>query len=246
MPSRMEKYYQTDGEIQKRSRKNEELYKTIYDDVEYTNVEGISIIEKNERIDIEKIRSLLNVDTPKPERSRITPIVEDKIETFDEEKSYDIKDVLSKAKSERPETNRLANTQYNILKNINLDEKITEKKSLDENDLKNMIEAITTTSKLSQTSDFTDDLSGDLLDDLKTLHDSNLKKQIEVENKPDEMDKSFFTSFADFKTEDFEELKDIKNEVKKNNTLVKIILFIFAVIIVTGIMFIVYHFMGGN
>lgn len=243
MPSRMEKYYQTNGEVQKRSRKNEDLYRTMYDDVEYTNVEGISIIEKNERIDIEKIRSLLNIETPKPERSMVTPVRDEKIETFDEEKSYDIKDVLSKAKSERPENNRLANTQYNILKNINLDEKITEKKSIDEDDLKNMIEAITTTSKLSQTGDFTNDLTGDLLDDLKTIHDSNLKKQVEED---DEMDKSFFTSFADFKTEDFEELKDIKNEVKKNNTLVKIILFIFSVIIVTGIMFIVYHFMGGK
>lgn len=245
MPSRMDKYYQSDVTLQKRSRRNQDLYKSIYDDVEYTNVEGISIIEKNERIDIDKIKELLNKDQPKPQRTLdIRDINIDKKEekSFEEEKNYDLKDVLDKAKSERPEQPvkpKLSNTQYNILKNLNLDQQFEEKNTVDDDELKSMIEAITINSKLGQT--------GDLLDDLKTIHDSSLRSQIEKEEQPeDEMDKSFFTSSLGFTSNDFEELKDIKQEVKKNNTLVKVLLFIFLVVIATGIMFILYHFLGSK
>ena len=48
MPSRMERYYNP-PEKKSRASKNKELYRTIYDEVEYSNVEGISVIEKNEK-----------------------------------------------------------------------------------------------------------------------------------------------------------------------------------------------------
>lgn len=245
MPSRMDKYYQAGETTQKRSQRNQDLYKSIYDDVEYTNVEGISIIEKNEKIDIDKIRELLNRDQPKPQRSvdiRDIKIEKEEPQPKEEEKNYDIRDILDKAKSERPEQSvqkKLSNTQYNILKNLNLDQQFEPKETVDEDELKNMIESITINSKLSQT--------GDLLDDLKTIHDSSLKSQIEKEEpKEEEMDKTFFTSSLGFTSNDFEDLKDIKQEVKKNNTLVKVLLFIFLVVIATGIMFILYHFIGSK
>ena len=36
------------NEIKRRTAKNQDLYKSIYEEAEYSNVEGISIIEKNE------------------------------------------------------------------------------------------------------------------------------------------------------------------------------------------------------
>ena len=227
MPSRMEKYYHIDEGLQRRSNKNKSLYDSIYEDVEYSNVEGISIIEKDEQVDIDKIRELLGYDKPKKEEKKEVKVSTPK--TYIEEKNYDINAVLNKAKNERPEEEKLANTQYNILKNLNLEQEFKEKRKIDDDELKNMIETITINSKNGQTAD--------LLDDLKTISSSKMKEEIE-----EEMDKSFFTSSLGFTSKDFEDLKDIKDEVKKNSLLVKILLFIFSVIIVTGIIFAVYNF----
>ena len=242
MPSRMEKYYETKS----RTTKNKELYRTIYDEVEYTNVEGISVIEKNEKIDIEKIKELINgtnnINKPKEyKKEEIKPLVEE----IEEQKNYDIRDVLNKAKSERTDKdNRYSNIKYNVLRNIdiNSDPKVPE--DINEEQLKSMIEAISNNSKGEATSD--------LLDDLKSICDPNLKKEVkeELENTQlqntkfiqENLDKSFFTSSLDFSSEDFEELKEIKKDIKKNNLLTKILLFILLVIVITGVLFLVYHF----
>ena len=247
MPSRMERYY-SPSEKKSRASKNKELYRTIYDEVEYSNVEGISVIEKNEKIDIDKIRELINgtnnVNKPKPIKEEPTlPIVEEE----EEEKSYDIRDVLDKAKSERQDkTSRFANTQYNILKGISLENKEVPN-SLSEDELKNMIEAISSNSKNGYTTD--------LLDDLKSIHDPNLAKEVEkVEVKSDNddvqntkliqsnIDKSFFTSSLEFTSDDFDDFKEMKESIKKNSILTKVLLFILLVIVIVGVLFLIYHF----
>ncbi len=244
MPSRMEKYY----EMKSRTVKNKELYRTIYDEAEYTNVEGISVIEKNEKIDIEKIKELINgtnnVNKPKEyKKEEIKPLVEE----IEEQKNYDIRDVLDKAKSERTDRDsRYSNIQYNVLKNIDLNSDTKVPDNVNEEQLKSMIEAISNNSK--------NDYTSDLLDDLKSICDPNLKNQVkeEINNEDtqlqntkliqENLDKSFFTSSMDFSSEDFEDLKEIKENIKKNNLLTKILLFILLVIIITGVLFLVYHF----
>ena len=246
MASRMERYYKS-SEIKTRSDKNKELYRTIYDEVEYSNVEGISVIEKNEKIDLDMIRKLVNGN---PEKKEIRPPKEEKvqpiIETPIEEKNYDIREVLDKAKSERVDKERKNfNTQYNILNNSNFSEEGKSEK-LDENELKSMIEAISYNSKGGYTMD--------LLDDLKSIHDPNIKQEIEakIDQKNEDLqdtkaidsniDKSFFTSSLDLTSADFEDIKEIKENVRKNNILTKVLLFVLSVIVVTGIIFLIYHF----
>ena len=242
MPSRMEKYYETKS----RTTKNKELYRTIYDEAEYTNVEGISVIEKNEKIDIEKIKELINgtnnINKPKERKIEVIKPLEEEIE---EQKNYDIRDVLNKAKSERTDKDsRYSNIKYNVLKNIDINSDTKVPDNVDEEQLKSMIEAISNNSKGEVTSD--------LLDDLKSICDSNLKKEVkeELDNTQlqntkliqENLDKSFFTSSMDFSSEDFEDLKEIKDDIKKNNLLTKILLFILLVIVITGVLFLVYHF----
>ena len=238
MPSRMEKYY----ESKSRAIKNKDLYRTIYDEVEYTNVEGISVIEKNEKIDIEKIKELINgtnnVNKPKEyKKEDIKPLVEE----IEEQKNYDIRDVLNKAKSERTDRDsKYSKTNYNILSESNLNTNVTS------DQLKDMIETISNNSKNSYTSD--------LLDDLKSICDPNLKSKIKEQEEnndlqntkliQDNIDKSFFTSSMDFSSEDFEDLKEIKENIKKNNLLTKVLLFILLVIIVTGTLLLIYHLKG--
>lgn len=142
MASRMERYYKS-SEIKTRSDKNKELYRTIYDEVEYSNVEGISVIEKNEKIDLDMIKELINGSKEKKE---VKPPREEKVQTVVEmpveEKNYDIREVLDKAKSERSDKERkIFNTQYNILKTSDFSEE-NRTETLDEDKLKSMIEAI--------------------------------------------------------------------------------------------------------
>ena len=238
MPSRMEKYY----ESKSRAIKNKDLYRTIYDEVEYTNVEGISVIEKNEKIDIEKIKELIkgtnNDNKPKEYKKEDIKLI---VEEIEEQKNYDIRDVLNKAKSERTDRDsKYSKTNYNILSESNLNTNVTS------DQLKDMIETISNNSKNSYTSD--------LLDDLKSICDPNLKSKIKEQEEnndlqntkliQDNIDKSFFTSSMDFSSEDFEDLKEIKENIKKNNLLTKVLLFILLVIIVTGTLLLIYHFKG--
>lgn len=220
----MERYYQADERIQKRSNKNKSLYDSLYEGAEYSNVEGISIIEKNESVDIEKIKELLNYDKKKEEDKPQTTTKVYEEPKIIEEKNHDLKAFLAQAKQDRPEKKELANTQYNILKNIDLTKNYNEKTT--EEELKKMIESITSNNQ-----------TGDLFDDLKTIHSSNLKEEVE-----EEMDKSLFTSSLGFTSKDFEDLNDIKHEVKKNGILVKILLFVLLVIIVTACIFLGYSF----
>lgn len=240
MPSRMERYYKTSSkETRRRVNKNQDLYKKIYDEVEYTNVEGISIIEKNEKLDMDKIRELIN---SREEIKKTKPIVEtifepEIIEEEVEQKNYDIRQILDKAKSERIDHEpSFSNTQYNILKSIKLSEEVSVPTAVSDDDLKDMIEAIT--NKNNDT--------GDLLDDLKSIHDPNMRALIEeqetIKINEEEVDKSFFTSSLGLSNEDFEDFKEMKDSIKTNNALTKVLLFILVLVLIAGIAFLVYHF----
>ncbi|MFA5604114.1 MAG: hypothetical protein WDA12_04640 [Bacilli bacterium] len=261
MSSRMEKYYKTNSNIKRRSVKNEDLYRTIYDVGEYSNIEGIANIEKKNEIDLTQIRELLkSVETNGREASK--PIVSPKTEIEDvsvavmdeEQKSYDIKDVLNKAKDERTEKtseyHQLSNTQFNILKKIKIDEPLSEE---EDQGLKELIHTITNTSMLNKLEDR--ELSLNLLSSLKDSENTLIKekshidsvieneepKKEEEKSKIDAIDKSFFTSSLGFCDEDFEDLKDIKKTLKKNTFFIKSLTFLLVSIIIGVIIYVVYN-----
>ena len=89
------------------------------------------------------------------------------------------------------------------------------------------------------------DYTLDLLADLKTIHDGNLKDEIADETNKEndnlkDIDKSFYTSSLGFSEDDFEQIKD---NIDKNNKLTKVIIFILSVIVVTAIMVGVYFYL---
>lgn len=246
MPSRMEKYYNNTQSRNTRTSRNNSLYDKLYDNTPYSNVESVTTIEKGSQIDLEKIKKLLEEhqeikDENLISKKRVYP--EKKNETYEEpEKDYDIKVALSKAKDGYVDDNKsrsLRNTQYNILKDIN----IKDIKENDDESLKDLISAITNTSVLNKMGD--KDLSLDILEDLKSdgktqVNIKPVDELIKSTNKDDDsMDKSFFTSSLSFGEKDFEELSDIKTSLKKNNILISILVFIFLVVIITGILFFV-------
>lgn len=252
MPSRMDRYYNNDrSETSSRSRRNSSLYDNIYDGKEYSNVKGIATIEKNNEIDIDKIKELLKEH--EESKNILRPVARRQVEPVQyeepqEEKNYDVMDVLSKAKDNYVEDNKnrsLRDTQYNILKNIDIKNTTTE----DEQSLKELINTITNTSILNKLGD--KDLSLDMLENLKSddntmigargTNDVFKTETDNSKNDEDTLDKSFFTSSLSFNDNDFEQLNDIKSSLKKNNILISILVFIFLALIITGILFTLYN-----
>lgn len=268
MASRMDRYYNSNSETRRRSRRNESLYDTIYnDDIEYSNVEGIARIEKTNEIDIDRIREMLKAEEEKKRKKTFQPVFrkeEVKPISIDldekDNRNYDIRDILTKAKEEKKEEEQdqyrnLKNTQYNILKNIKLKDRTSHEEETDESDeLKELIHTITSNSVLNQIND--KDLSLDLLEDLKaetnTIEQNSIKKILEeakerqtektneIENSR-ELDKSFFTSSLNFSDEDFDELRELGTTYRRNNILIKILI---AIVIVAIIAMIVLYFVN--
>jgi len=241
----MDKYYDSNN-TKARTAKNESLYRTIYEETEYSNVEGISVIEKNEKINMDMIKDLINRSNDlNKEKTLVRPKTIEIIEEddFEDNKSYDIRDVLSKAKDSRTNDNKkIFDTQYNILKGINIEEQMNVPKDVETEDLKEMIEAISANSK---------GYTMNLLDDLRSIYDPTMHEKIEekleeTKETPikEELDKSFYTSSMGFSDDDFEDLKQIKDDVKTNNILTKILIVILVLIILVGLGFLVFHFVA--
>jgi len=264
MKSRMERYYNTSTN-RGRTKANERLYEQIYQDDSYSNIAAVATLEKTNEIDLSKVKDLIKsreeYNKVKGYRDflpkRETPKIEVNEEP-EEEKDYDIKSILEKAKSERDINDelearrRLRNTQFDILKNLNIhDEKPKKINNIDNNDieseeLKNLINTITSTGVLNKMGD--DDLSLSLLSDLKPSGNTIVKSSslvasvIEEEKKAEEkkkhedemnIDKSFYTSSLNFSKDDFEDFKDVADSTKKSNKV--IIIIVTMLIIVIGV-----------
>lgn len=247
MASRMEKYHSNVSNTGSRSIRNEGLYKDIYEKSEYSNISNVATLEKTNEISLEQIQELLKERETKkkiPTIKRELPQV--KVEPV-EERSYDIRDVLVKAKDEHVSDNKnrsLKNTQYDILKNINIKDK------LDVSDQEELEKTLVNTSVLKTIDD--NELSLDMLSDLKSdttvqevISDDLLKEVKEVKDTyevkdDDGLDKSFYTSSLNFKDEDFEQLKDLQDSIASNNKMIKVLFFLLFLVIAGVVGYIVF------
>ena len=59
MASRMDRYYEEKQIPKKRSERNQTLYRDIYENVSYSNIEGVATIDKGSEIDINKVKQML-------------------------------------------------------------------------------------------------------------------------------------------------------------------------------------------
>ena len=247
MNSRMERYYKNKN-INLRSERNRDLYSNIYSNSKYTNIEGIASIDNANEIDITKIKEMLkNRENYQKERQyrKITGqpeeqeknVIKRRIVPNTEERNYDIRDVLNKARENKQPDDKervLKNTQYDILKNLDLKREKEKNEKSEEEELKELINTITNTSMLNKMGDV--DLAADLFktltsDDTKVGELNSVKDLIE-ENKNQrqsvDMDNSFFTSSLKLSKKDFE------NGEKKSLSLASKIIIALLVLIIIG------------
>ena len=247
MASRMEKYHSGTSQSGTRSVRNESLYKDIYENAEYSNIEGIAAMEKTNEISLEQIRELLKERETNKKRALVNREVQRTYTEPVEERNYDIRDVLVKAKDNynvSNENRRLSNTQLNILKGIDAKDK-----SYDDEEIER---TLVNTGVLKGFND--SELSLDMLSDLKSTGNTVVNKTNsalllkEVEEAKDKyqvkeddgLDKSFYTSSMNFKDEDFEQLKDIQDSIESNNKMIKTLFILFTLVVLVIVGFILY------
>ncbi len=260
MVSRMEKYYNNkSSKVRKRSEKNINLYDNIYTDGEYSNIEGIATIDKNNEIDITKLKNTIkNRENYKKRREFkgfndeeevVTETTKDFVEK--EVKNYDIRDILNKAKEKQPvedSPRSLDNTNYNILKDLKLN-KQDKYKDFEDDELKELINTITNTSMLNQMNDeelglnmFNLESTDEKLESSQTVKQLLEQARKYQENKTDSnLDQSFFTSSLNFSKDDFEDSENYIKERKNKKLLKRIFLFVGLLAITVGIIIGVYY-----
>ncbi len=206
MANRMDRYGEQDG--LSRTLKNRNLYDTLYDSKEYSIKTDERTISRTNELDLDAIKSMIAEEKKYEKKVQIVP--KEIVDNHEEEKAYDINEVLLQAR-----------TNY---KDDNV------KRSLKENpyEIREKIEKF----KEEEKPEVIDDMFGDLID-TKTLKEASIKEMINKEKK-DDSDKDTMALGLDDK--DFEELKDMHESIKKNNVLLKIFLgiLIFAALLVTA------------
>ena len=271
MNSRMSRYY-ADTELDNtRYGKNEELYKEISKSEldSYEVKSNTTILGDNKpEIDVEKIKQILDTkynEIPKRKSIRIEEVPEEK-EEREITKEYDINVILEKAKEEKEENyeeerlKKLRDTQFDILKNLDLETKATEeeKAESEEENLKNLINTIA----LNESKNTPHNTSLDILSELKgsgntevldgfkdeldkTLEqtETKLEEAKEKDLTDTKMINSFYTSSNALKEKDFEDIDDdFKDSIESNNILIKVIIGIIAIVFIVGIVIIVKNF----
>jgi len=249
MSSRMNKYYNEPEISNSRYHKNEELYKEIskselnsYDVKSNTTILGDN---KNE-IDVEKIKKILDTkynDVPKRRSIRIEEC--DEVEEEKEiTKEYDINVILEKAREQKEENykedrlKKIRDTQFDILKNLNLEREEEKEIEFEEDNLKALIDTIAFNEKNNK-----EEIALDILSDLKGDGDTEVLDALkeEIENKEEKnitdtkMINSFYTSSNALKNKDFEDIEDFSKSIESNNTFIKVIIAIIIIVFLVGV-----------
>ena len=248
MASRMDRYRNQEVEpTGMRTKRNEHLYARVEAPLEYSSVEGVARIDNTSSVDINKIKELLmREEEPK---KRVHPIIEEQenldktgeIATFQDmdEKNYDIRDILNKAKDEREEDNddcyrSLQDTGYDILKNIKIQNQEPE---INEKDLKKVGDTTLSLSMLDSLREEEDHEESKTIQNLLASEKETYREDDDFEEERT-LDNSFFTSSLNFSDEDFNELSDeLEEPKKKGNLFLKAILFLVMVALTTAAIF---------
>ena len=205
MSSRMNKYYENEEVVNTRVHKNEELYREIskneLDSFEVKSNTTILGENKNE-IDVEKIKKILDTKYNEVPKRKSIRLEEEPIEEEEKEitKEYDINVVLEKAREQKTDNyeeerlKKLHDTQFDILKNLQVEKTKTPENLDDEeednsvNDASENLQSLINTIALNEKNSQNEDL--DLLSDLKGSGNTEvLKKKLKKKKKKQKLKK---------------------------------------------------------
>lgn len=200
MKTRINKYYDDTPNIPpRRIKKNNELYEEIKkSELENFDIgSNAKVIGENDsQIDIDKLKDILekNYQEVPKRRSLKLDLPEEEEEELEKTKEYDINAILEKAREEKEvdyqseRLKKVRDTQYDILKNLELEEKEVKSKAADEKTKDELIDLIATIN-LNETQNYTKKLQEELknekeeeeeeeIDDDKTLDPLDILEEL--------------------------------------------------------------------
>lgn len=209
MANRMDRYGEEDG--LSRSLKNRSLYDTLYDSKEYSIKTNEKTISRTNEFNLDAIKSMIAEEKKYEKKVQIIP--KEIVDDHEDEKAYDINEVLVQARTNYKEDNL--------------------KRSLKENPFE-IRERIEKLKEEEEKPELLDDMFGDLIA-TKTLKEGSIKEIIEKE-KEETVEPEKTSLNLGLVDKDFEELKDMHESIKKNNVLLKIFLgiLILAALLITA------------
>lgn len=260
MNSRMDKYNNANTRIGKRTQKNEELYKQVNkQNIQDFNVNSNATVlsDNGTSIDLDILKDML--DKKYKETNTRKPLdldfpIDDEPLDLEQTKEYDINAILEKAREnktvdyEKERLKKVRDTQYDILKNLNLNKPEEEPEpTKEEEKLMTLINTITLNEQNSKEKELDPlDLFKDLKGSENTQVIEGLKEEVEkaktapvkvVDPKEEEeqIDNSFYTKSLGISRKDFEDFKDLEKDVKSNKVLVTVLTIIIILAFLFGI-----------
>lgn len=246
MKSRMEKYYE-DNHTEKRADKNMPIYDDIYS--QKSELESnVTVFDNVNEIDVNKIKDLINSREEYKKISNYQSIINKESSykneninyDFDEpeSKNYDINEILENKRSnqdfslEQTRVRKISNTQYDILKGLNLNQQEVEEEMdtdffTQKTKLKTLIDTIIKEEKNDE-----EKTSLDLFENLKSNNTTNLTPSLTEIKEQKVTEETFYTSKQDFEKDDFEDSEEKSQPVKNSNFLMKMLVIVLILLII--------------
>lgn len=235
MNTRMDKYENDTPELKKRTERNQDLYKN-YELDNYNKFDvnsNISVLKDNAKaIDVDQIRDMLDKkyrdNIPKRKSISIEEDTEPESEILKEDtKEYDLNSILSKARQEKNidyEVERL-NRAYS---GRDLVDKVNEKYSAKEKEALEITSLMNTITELELKNQRKD---AELLDLADEDDDKSESSEVKVET-PEKEEEEFYTGKLRVTEEDYDDFKDMQEDIRSNSVLIKILVFIFIIVLI--------------
>lgn len=282
MKTRVDKYLEENKSYTpKRVSKNTKLYEEIKrGDLENLNIGSNAkiIAENDQQINLDKIKEILEKnynETPKKRSMKFDIPEEEEIE-LEKTREYDINAILEQAREEKEvdyEKERLKkvrDTQYDILKNLELEAKNKAEERTKEEllDLINTINLNEVKKKQQNENegisekeekdldplDILSDLKGEentvvagakeFTEEMKAFETNKWNtKELTKKEEEDSMDNSFYTNSMAFNKKDFADFEDL-NDDKNGNIVIKVLIVIVFLAIIAGLLIFLNEFLN--
>lgn len=279
MKSRSEKYYDEEKTVyQSRTSRNTNLYKEISNSKinDFNIASNAKVIGENDSnyVNVDKLKEILEKnyhDIPKRREVKLVPDFEEKQVELEETKEYDINAILERAREEKEvdyekeRLKKIRDTQYDILKNLNVEEEPKESKAAGDKTKEELLELINTITEneLQKTKldplDILTDLKGEdsntmvmgandatsLLDQItEKMETPQEVKKDSQESSEKKVDDSFYTNSLSFTQSDFDDFNDLKEDVESNKIVLHILIVVFTIAAIIGIVIFLNSFLN--
>ena len=247
MNSRMDRYAETPN-LKSRVLKNQDLYEQIKSsDVDTFDISSNATVigEDISRIDVDKVKDMLDKRYRDEYDKRSLRYKEQDEDLVDEKKydtkEYDINAILEKAKKtqnvdyEKERLKKVHDTQYDILKKLNIDEK-DEEEVLEDNEenIVNLINTITNLELQNSKKNSTGNTTAlDLLSDLSDNDTNTVYKTMELDKEEISTKTEENLDEEDLSIEDkYDDFKELEKDLKSNNIAIKVVGIVFGIILI--------------